>query len=234
MNHFKALLIIINEKVAHEGLKCIEKPRKSSILTIKVIYLQEKKMFKLPPLNYKLDELAPFISQKTMEFHYLKHHQTYIDNLNKLIAGTEFENMALPGIIKATVGKSEYSGIFNNAAQTWNHTFFWNSMRPNGSGKPHGKLMNEITSSFGSYEEFRKEFKDAALSQFGSGWAWLIRKDKDNLAIMKTSNADNPLAHDLEALLTIDVWEHAYYLDYQNRRGDFVDAFLDHLVNWKE
>lgn len=191
-------------------------------------------MFKLPPLNYKLDELEPYISLRTMEFHYYKHHQTYIDNLNKLIAGTEFENMALPAIIKQTAGKSEYTSIFNNAAQTWNHTFFWNSMTPNGGGKPHGALLDEITNSFGSYENFRQEFKDAALAQFGSGWAWLIRKDDGHLAIMKTSNADNPLAHDLEALLTIDVWEHAYYLDYQNRRGDFIDAFLNHLANWKE
>lgn len=191
-------------------------------------------MFKLPPLNYQLDALEPHISQRTMEFHYLKHHQTYIDTLNKLIAGTEFENMALPAIIKATAGKTEFTPIFNNAAQTWNHTFFWNSMRPNGGGKPHGKLLQDITDSFGSYENFRKEFKDAATSQFGSGWAWLIRKDDNKLGIMKTSNADNPLAHDLEALITVDVWEHAYYLDYQNRRGDFVDVFLDNLVNWKE
>ena len=191
-------------------------------------------MFKLPPLNYKLDELEPYISRNTMEFHYLKHHQTYIDNLNKLIAGTEFENMALPEIVKNTAGKPEYTAIFNNAAQTWNHTFFWNSMRPNGGGKPQGHLLEEITRSFGSYENFRKEFKDAALAQFGSGWAWLVRTDKEHLAIMKTLNADNPLAHDLEAVLTIDVWEHAYYLDYQNRRGDFIEAFLEHLVNWKE
>ncbi len=191
-------------------------------------------MFQLPLLSYKLDELAPYISQNTMAFHYLKHHQTYIDNLNKLIVGTAFENMALPAIVKNTARKTEYKAIFNNAAQTWNHSFFWNSMRPNGGGKPHGQLFEEIIKSFGSYENFRKEFKDAALAQFGSGWAWLIREDKDRLAIMKTANADNPLAHDLEAVLTIDVWEHAYYLDYQNRRADFIDAFLDHLVDWKE
>lgn len=191
-------------------------------------------MFKLPPLNYDLDALEPYISKRTMEFHYLKHHQTYIDNLNKLIAGTEFENMALPAIIQQTAGKPEHQAIFNNAAQTWNHTFFWNSMRPNGGGKPFGNLLNEISESFGSYENFRKEFKEAATGQFGSGWAWLIRKDDGKLGIMKTSNADNPLAHGLEALATIDVWEHAYYLDYQNRRADFVDAFLDNLINWKE
>lgn len=191
-------------------------------------------MFKLPPLDYTLNALEPYISQNTMEFHYYKHHKTYIDNLNKLISQTKFEHMALPEIIKHTAGKHEYQSIFNNAAQTWNHTFFWNSMRPNGGGKPHSKLMGDIADSFGSYENFRKEFKEAALSQFGSGWVWLIHKDDNKLAIIKTSNADNPLAHDLEALLTVDVWEHAYYLDYQNRRGDFIDVFLDHLVNWKE
>lgn len=191
-------------------------------------------MFKLPPINYELDALEPWISKRTMEFHYLKHHQTYVDNLNKLIAGTEFENMALPAIIKQSANKPEYQAIFNNAAQTWNHTFFWNSMRPNGGGKPHGHLMDEITEAFGSYENFRKEFKEAAISQFGSGWAWLVRKDDGKLGIMKTSNADNPLAHDIEAMITIDVWEHAYYLDYQNRRAEFIDVFLDHLINWNE
>jgi len=191
-------------------------------------------MFKLPPLNYKLNELDPYISERTMDFHYHKHHQGYVDNLNKLIAGSEFENLALPAIIKQTAGKPEFTAIFNNAAQTWNHTFFWNSMRPGGGGKPHGALMDMITDSFSSYENFRQEFKAAALAQFGSGWVWLIKKDDEKLAVMKTSNADNPLAHDLEPLLTLDVWEHAYYLDYQNRRGDFVDVFLDHLVAWKE
>ena len=191
-------------------------------------------MFKLPLLGYELDALAPYISKNTMEFHYLKHHQTYVDNLNKLIAGTEFESMSLEEIVQKTAGKPEYTAIFNNAAQTWNHTFFWNCMRPNGGSRPQGRLLEDIIKTFGSYEDFCKEFKAAALSQFGSGWAWLVRTDKEHLAIMKTLNADNPLAHDLEAVLTIDVWEHAYYLDYQNRRGDFIDAFLNHLVDWKE
>ena len=191
-------------------------------------------MFKLPPLKYKLNELEPYISQKTMEFHYLKHHQTYIDNLNKLIQNTEFEDMSLSNIIKATVNNPQLVSIFNNAAQTWNHTFFWNSMHPNGGGKPHGELMTDIKNSFGSYENFRKDFKEAAVAQFGSGWVWLIKKDEHHLAIMKTSNADNPIAHDLEPLIAIDVWEHAYYLDYQNKRADFIDAFLDHLIFWKE
>ena len=191
-------------------------------------------MFKLPLLSYELDALAPYISKNTMEFHYLKHHQTYVDNLNKLIAGTEFESMSLEEIVQKTAGKPEYTAIFNNAAQVWNHTFFWNCMRPNGGSRPQGRLLEEITRSFGSYENFRKEFKDAALAQFGSGWAWLVRRASGGLEIMKTANADNPLAHGLEALITIDVWEHAYYLDYQNRRGDFIDAFLNHLVDWKE
>ncbi len=191
-------------------------------------------MFKLPLLGYELDALAPYISKNTMEFHYLKHHQTYVDNLNKLIAGTEFESMSLEEIVQKTVGKPEYTAIFNNAAQVWNHTFFWNCMRPNGGSRPQGRLLEDIIKTFGSYEDFCKEFKATALAQFGSGWAWLVRRADGGLEIMKTANADNPLAHGLEALITIDVWEHAYYLDYQNRRGDFIDAFLNHLVDWKE
>lgn len=191
-------------------------------------------MFKLPLLGYELDALAPYISKNTMEFHYLKHHQTYVDNLNKLIAGTEFESMSLEEIVQKTAGKPEYTAIFNNAAQVWNHTFFWNCMRPNGGSRPQGRLLEDIIKTFGSYEDFCKEFKATALAQFGSGWAWLVRRADGGLEIMKTANADNPLAHGLEALITIDVWEHAYYLDYQNRRGDFIDAFLNHLVDWKE
>ena len=137
-------------------------------------------MFKLPPLKYELNALEPYISEKTMKFHYLKHHQTYLDNLNKLIENTEFEDMSLSDIIKKTANIPHLSAIFNNAAQTWNHTFFWKSVCQNGGGKPHGKLLNDIKTSFGSYENFRKEFKEAALSQFGSGWVWLIKKDEHN------------------------------------------------------
>ncbi len=191
-------------------------------------------MFKLPPLKYELNALEPYISEKTMKFHYLKHHQIYIDKLNELIKNTEFEDMSLNDIIKKTANIHHFSAIFNNASQTWNHTFFWNSMCPNGGGKPHGVLMSDIKNSFGSYENFRKEFKEAALSQFGSGWVWLIKKDEHNLAIMKTSNADTPIAHDLEPILTIDVWEHAYYLDYQNKRTEYVEAFIDNLIYWKD
>ncbi|MBE6450549.1 MAG: superoxide dismutase [Alphaproteobacteria bacterium] len=191
-------------------------------------------MFKLPPLKYELDALEPYISKKTMEFHYLKHHQGYINKLNELIEKTEYENMSLTDIIRKTANKPELSAIFNNAAQTFNHTFFWNSMCPQGGGKPHTNLMTDIKNSFGSYDNFKQEFKQAALSQFGSGWAWLIKKDEHTLAIMKTSNADTPIAHDLEPILTLDVWEHAYYLDYQNKRADFIDAYLEHLICWKE
>lgn len=186
--------------------------------------------FELPPLPYEKSALEPFISTTTMEYHYGKHHQTYVDNLNKLIKGTRFENMSLEDIILETAGKEEYAGIFNNAAQNWNHTFFWQSMAPEQS-RPHGAFLRRLEKDFGSYDKFREEFKNAALTQFGSGWAWLA-EDGERLVVLKTSNADTPLAHGLNPLLTLDVWEHAYYLDYQNRRAEFIDAFLDNLANW--
>ncbi len=188
-------------------------------------------MFELMMLPYGMDALEPYISTTTMEYHYGKHHRTYVDNLNKLIKGTEFENMSLEKIILATAGKPEYAAIFNNAAQVWNHNFFWNSMSPNGGGKPKGELLKKIERDFGSYEKFREEFKNAAVSQFGSGWAWLV-EDGDKLKIVKTSNAMTPIVDKQKPIITIDVWEHAYYLDYQNRRPEFADAFLDHLVKW--
>lgn len=187
--------------------------------------------FELPPLPYEKNALEPFISATTMEYHYGKHHQTYVDNLNKLIKGTRFESMSLEDIIRETAGKPEYAGIFNNAAQNWNHTFFWQSMSPEQS-RPEGEILKKIEKDFGSCENFREEFKNAALTQFGSGWAWLA-EDGDKLVVLKTSNADTPLAHGLKPLLTLDVWEHAYYLDYQNRRAAFIDAYLDKLANWK-
>ena len=190
-------------------------------------------MFNLPSLPYEIDALEPYISQNTMEFHYLKHHKTYVDNLNKLVSGTEFENMPLEEVIKATAGNPKHTAIFNNAAQAWNHAFFWHCLAPNGGKEPKGQLLADIITDFGSFENLKAELKNAAVSQFGSGWAWLLRNAEGKLAVMKTSNADNPLAYGLYPLLAIDVWEHAYYLDYQNRRADFVDALLNHLINWQ-
>ena len=187
--------------------------------------------FQLAPLPYAQDALEPYISAKTMSFHYGKHHQAYVDNLNKLVAGTPWATQPLEKIIQETAGVADKAAVFNNAAQVWNHTFFWQSMKAGGGGKPTGHLLELIEKSFGSLDEFKKAFTTTAVSQFGSGWVWLVQ-DGDVLKIVKTSNADTPVAHGQTALLTCDVWEHAYYLDYQNRRNDFVQAFLDHLVNW--
>lgn len=189
-------------------------------------------MFHLPPLNYDPRELEPYLTASAFDFHYRKHHQGYINNVNKLIEGTPFENKSLVEIVHETYGKHGQETLFNNAAQALNHTIFWSSIKPNGGGKPAGKLLMEIEESFGGWETFREEFRAAAVSLFGSGWLWLIRREGGGVGIMKTSNADTPVAHDLEPILNIDVWEHAYYLDYQNRRPDYVDAFLEHLVNW--
>lgn len=188
--------------------------------------------FELPPLPYNIDALEPYISKTTMEFHYGKHHKAYVENLNKLVVGTEFEDLSLEEIITKTVGNEKYTGIFNNAAQAWNHSFFWNSMMPNGGSEPKSDLKEKIERDFGSYDKFKEEFKAAATSQFGSGWAWLV-EDGDKLKVMKTSNADTPIAHGLKPIITLDVWEHAYYLDYQNRRADFVEIFLNKLANWQ-
>ena len=187
-------------------------------------------MFTLPDLPYELNALEPFISIRTMEFHYKKHHQAYIDNLNKLITGTEFENMPLEEIIKKTADKPAYAAIFNNAAQAWNHTFFWHSMSPSGGHIDDSEINDKIIRDFGSFENFKAEFKQASTSLFGSGWVWLVEEKDKTLKIIKTSNADTPIAHKLKPLSTCDVWEHAYYLDYQNRRADFVEAFLDNLM----
>jgi len=185
----------------------------------------------LPDLPYSKDALEPYISAKTLDFHHGKHHNAYVTNLNKLIAGTDMENMALEDIILKSANDPAKVGIFNNAAQVWNHTFYWNCMKKNGGGKPSGKLAEAIDKNFGSFDKFLEEIKNAAVTQFGSGWAWLV-KDGDALKVMKTSNADTPMVHGAKALLTIDVWEHAYYIDYQNRRPDYVAAFFDNLVNW--
>lgn len=186
----------------------------------------------LPSLPYVESALEPNYSAKTISFHYGKHHKAYVDNLNKLIAGTPIEGKLLEEIILASAGDSSRVGMFNNSAQVWNHTFFWNCMKPAGGGKPQGDLARRIDATFGSYEKFAEQFKAAAVGRFGSGWAWLV-SDGSALKITSTANADTPLASKQMALLTVDVWEHAYYLDYQNRRPDFVQAFLDHLVNWE-
>ncbi len=187
--------------------------------------------FTLPTLPYEKNALAPHISEQTLEFHYGKHHQTYVTNLNNLVQGSANESKTLEELICLSSGKPDMVGVFNNAAQVWNHTFFWNCMSPNGGGSPTGKIAEMINASFGNYEKFAADFKQAALTQFGSGWAWLVQ-ECDDLKIIKTANADLPMVHNQNALLTCDVWEHAYYLDYQNRRADFVQVFLDHLVNW--
>ena len=186
----------------------------------------------LPDLPFDKNALEPHISAKTLEFHHGKHHAAYVTNLNKLIDGTDLAGKHLEEIIKAVAGDASKAGVFNNAAQVWNHTFYWHCLSPNGGGEPSGELGDKIKSAFGSYADFANEFKTAAATQFGSGWAWLI-EDGGNLKIMKTANADTPLAHGKKALLTIDVWEHAYYLDYQNRRPDYISTFMEKLVNWE-
>jgi Fe-Mn family superoxide dismutase len=187
--------------------------------------------FELPPLPYDKSALEPHISAKTLEFHHGKHHQAYVTNLNNLVKDTPMANQSLEEIIKATAKDESKAGIFNNAAQVWNHTFFWNCMKPNGGGKPSGAIASKIDQAFGGYDKFAEQFKNAAVTQFGSGWAWLVA-DGGTLKITKTPNAVNPMAQGQKALLTVDVWEHAYYLDYQNRRPDFVQTFIDKLINW--
>ena len=184
--------------------------------------------FTVPPLPFAMDALEPYMSSKTLSYHYGKHNKAYNDTLNNLIKGTDYETMPLEEIIRTT----QSGPIFNNAAQAWNHTFFWSCMMKDGGQAPQGELRAKIDRDFGSYEKFKEEFKNAATSQFGSGWAWLAEGKDGKLTVMKTSNADTPLAHGLKPIITCDVWEHAYYLDYQNRRPDFVSAFLEHLVKY--
>jgi len=186
----------------------------------------------LPPLPYAENALEPVITAKTTGFHYGKHHKGYFDNLNKLIAGTDYSELSLEEIIKGTAGRPERTAIFNNAAQTWNHTFYWKSLMPKGGGEPPAALKQKIEASFDSVDACKKELAAAAVSQFGSGWTWLVLEG-DKLKVVKTANADNPLTTGMQPLLTIDVWEHAYYLDYQNRRIDYVNAVLDKLINWE-
>ena len=181
----------------------------------------------LPPLPYAKNALAPHISEETFDYHYGKHHQTYVTNLNNLIKGTEFEHAGLEDIVKKSSG-----GLYNNAAQVWNHTFFWNSMKPNGGGVPSGSLAEAIHNKWGSLDEFKKAFQASAVGNFGSGWTWLVKKADGSLDIVNMGAAGTPLTTGDTALLTVDVWEHAYYIDYRNLRAKFVEAFLNHLVNW--
>ncbi len=185
----------------------------------------------LPALPFAENALEPYISAGTIGFHHGKHHKGYIDNLNRLIENTEYAGLSLEKIIISTAGKADKTAVFNNAAQSWNHSFYWKCLKAKGGGDPSVTLKRRIESSFGSMDAFRKELSSAALSQFGSGWAWLVL-DGERLKVMKTANADTPLEQGLEPLFVIDVWEHAYYLDYQNRRSDYVTAVLDNLINW--
>ena len=188
-------------------------------------------MITLPELPYVKSALEPIISARTLEIHHGKHHRAYVDNLNKLIAGTDLANAELETIIKKAYGDPAKAGIFNNAAQVWNHSFYWKCLKGNGGGMPTGAVSAKITAAFGNYGKFAEELKNAGVSQFGSGWVWLVL-DGGELKIVKTSNADTPIAHGQTPLLTIDVWEHAYYLDYQNRRPDYLSAVIDKLINW--
>jgi Fe-Mn family superoxide dismutase len=183
--------------------------------------------FSLPPLPYDKGALAPHISAETLDFHYGKHHQAYVTNLNKLLEGKPEASKSLEEIILSSEG-----GVFNNAAQVWNHTFYWHSLKPNGGGQPTGDLADAIKRDFGSVDEFAKKFTEAATTQFGSGWAWLVLGKDKKLAVTKTGNADLPLKHGEKALLTIDVWEHAYYIDYRNARPKYIETYLKSLINW--
>lgn len=187
--------------------------------------------FTLPPLPYAENALEPIISAQTLKYHHGKHHLAYVENLNKLIAGTEYANLSMEKIITATAGKMETSAIFNNAAQAWNHTFYWQGLKAKGGGAPPAGLKENIEASFGSVDACKEELARAAVSQFGSGWGWLVL-DGGKLKVVKTANAEVPLTMAMKPLFTVDVWEHAYYLDYQNRRADYVKAVLDKLMNW--
>ncbi len=191
------------------------------------------RMIELPPLPWGESDLAPHISQETISFHYGKHHKAYVDNTNRMIAGTELSSASLEDIVKATGGKPDKKGLFNNSAQVWNHTFYWKSLSPKGGGQPTGKLLDAVKSDFGDFAKLREELAKAAVTQFGSGWAWLVLEG-GKLKVEQTPNAETPLTNPAKKpLLTIDVWEHAYYVDYRNRRPDYVNVVLDKLINWE-
>ena len=189
--------------------------------------------FELPDLPYDYEALAPYMSAKTLHLHHDKHHQAYVTNLNNLIEGTEFAGKSLEDIVTGSYGDAAKQGIFNNAGQHWNHNLFWRIMRKGGGGSPGGELAKRIDDAFGSFDAFKEQFKTAGVTQFGSGWAWLAVQD-DQLKIMKTPNGENPLVHGMRPILGVDVWEHAYYVDYENRRPEYLAAFLNNLVNWDE
>ena len=205
----------------------VAKPRQNNMMSGEMTMA-----FELPPLPFEKNALEPHISAETLEYHHGKHHNAYVVNLNNLIKGTDLEGQSLEAIVKASAGDAAKAGIFNNSAQVWNHTFYWNSMKQNGGGLPSGAIAAKIDADFGSYDKFVEQFKAAATTQFGSGWAWLVVGADGKLAVTKTGNADTPIVHGQKPLLTIDVWEHAYYLDFQNRRPDYISTFLDKLVNW--
>jgi Fe-Mn family superoxide dismutase len=188
---------------------------------------------KLPVLAYPQNSLLPYISEKTIQFHYGKHHNAYVENTIKLLSGTGLEEKSLEDIITISFGNEKMIALFNNAAQVWNHSFYWACMKPGGGGHPSGLINDKINDHFGSLDKFIDQFKSTAMSQFGSGWTWLVLKNDNSLDIIKTSNAATPLTQDFKPLLTVDVWEHAYYLDYQNRRADYLDNFINHLINWE-
>ncbi len=188
--------------------------------------------YELPPLPYEYTALEPHISKKTLEFHHDKHHAAYVNNFNAAVKGTELDSLSIEAAIKATSNDVSKAGIFNNAAQAWNHTFYWHSMKASGGGAPTGELAKKIDADFGSFAKFVEAFKAAGATQFGSGWAWLV-VDGNKLAVTKTPNAETPLTKGQVPLITMDVWEHAYYLDFQNRRPDYIATFLDKLVNWE-
>jgi Fe-Mn family superoxide dismutase len=187
--------------------------------------------YELPTLPFGYDALAPYISKETLEFHHDKHHAAYVNNFNAAVKDTELDQKSLEEVIKLVAKDSSKAGIFNNAAQAWNHTFYWNGIKPNGGGAPTGALAQKINADFGSFAAFVEEFKKAGATQFGSGWAWLVL-DQGTLKVTKTGNADNPLTVGQVPLLTMDVWEHAYYLDYQNKRPSYIDTFVEKLINW--
>ncbi len=188
--------------------------------------------YELPALPFDYTALEPHISKSTLEFHHDKHHAAYVTNFNNLVKDTDLDSQPIEAVIKAVAGDASKAGIFNNAAQAWNHSFYWNCISPNGGGAPSGALADKIAADFGSFDAFVTEFKQAAATQFGSGWAWLVL-DNGTLKITKTGNADTPVAHGQTPLLTIDVWEHAYYLDFQNRRPDYISTFVEKLINWE-